>query len=112
MTPSAPLIPANPSPDDDRGFEVAIGRVLGIGVAASSACLAVGLVMTLASGGGTPARALLAMGLVLLMATPVARVALSALRYARRRDWIFAALTVIVLLELVASIIVAFQSAR
>ena len=100
------------TPDGDRGFEVALGRLLGIGVAASSICLAAGLVLTLAHAGGGPARVLLSAGLLLLMATPAARVVLSAVSYARRRDWVFAALTLVVLLELVATVLVAFHGSR
>ena len=36
-----------PSSTDDRGFESALGRLLGIGVLASSACLALGLSLSL-----------------------------------------------------------------
>jgi uncharacterized membrane protein len=97
------------SADADRGFEVAVGRLLGIGVLVSSACLAAGLVSALASGETGFPRALLSAGLVLLMATPVARVVLSAVSYLRRRDWVFAILTLIVLLQLIASVIVAFR---
>jgi uncharacterized membrane protein len=68
--------------------------------------------MTLAAGDSGPARALLSTGLVLLMATPAARVALSAVSYARRRDWRFVVLTLIVFLQLVASVIIAFRSAN
>ena len=38
--------------DDDRGFEAALGRLLGIGVVASSGCLAAGLVLALARPAG------------------------------------------------------------
>ena len=97
------------SQDSDRGFEVALGRLLGIGVLASTTCLAAGLVMTLVASDSGPARVLLSTGLVLLMATPAARVVLSAVSYARRRDWVFVVLTLIVLLQLLASVIIAFQ---
>jgi uncharacterized membrane protein len=104
--------PSNPvsSADADRGFEVAVGRLLGIGVLISSTCLAAGLVLALARGDDGPARALLSAGLVLLMATPAARVVLSAISYLRRRDWLFASLTIIVLLQLLASVIVALRA--
>jgi uncharacterized membrane protein len=88
----------------DRGFESALGRLLGIGVLASSACLALGLVLALLRPAAGAQRALLTSGLLLLMATPIARVAVSAFTYARRRDWLFAALTGIVLLELFTSV--------
>jgi uncharacterized membrane protein len=97
------------SGDADLKFEAALGRLLGIGVLISSTCLAVGLVWALAHGDNGSARALLSAGLVLLMATPGARVVLSAISYTRRRDWLFASLTLIVLLQLLASVIVAFR---
>ena len=99
-----------PSSTDDRGFESALGRLLGIGVLASSACLALGLALTLLRPAEGAQRALLTSGLVLLMATPIARVAVSAFTYARRRDWLFAALTGIVLLELFASVAAALSA--
>jgi uncharacterized membrane protein len=103
--PSDPVLPAK----SDRGFEVALGRVLGAGVLASTTCLAAGLVITLVGGESRLAPLLLLTGLVLLMATPVARVMLSAVSYARRRDWLFVALTLIVFLQLLASVLIAFQ---
>ena len=103
MTPPSPAT-------DDRGFESALGRLLGIGVLASTACLALGLAISLLRPAGGAQRALLTMGLLLLMATPIARVAVSAFTYARRRDWLFAALTGIVLLELFASVAAALSA--
>ena len=100
----------NSPPSGDHGFEVTLGWVLGAGVLASTFCLAAGLVTTLVRGDSAPARLLLSTGLVLLMATPVARVLLSAFTYLRRRDWLFLALTLIVFLQLLASVLIAFQS--
>jgi uncharacterized membrane protein len=94
--------------NDDRGFEARLGRLLGIGVLASSVCLAAGLVVALARPARQTEDLLLTAGLVLLMATPAARVAVSAITYLRRRDWTFTILTLIVMLELVASVWVAF----
>ena len=95
--------------DRDLQLETTLGRALGIGVVASSICLAAGLLLTLGRQDGGPQRWLLVAGLLLLLATPIARVVVSVVTYAMRRDWIFAALTLIVLLELVASIVVAFR---
>ncbi len=100
---------STPSSKADRDFESSLGRVLGIGVLASTVCLAAGLVLTLLRPADGPQRALLTTGLLLLMATPIARVAVSAVIYTRRRDWVFAALTAIVLLELFASIAAALH---
>ncbi len=111
MKSSNPFNPGHPvsSADADRRFEAAVGRLLGIGVLVSTSCLAAGLVWALASGDNGRPRALLSAGLILLMATPAARVVLSSISYFRRRDWLFAALTLIVALQLLASVIVAFR---
>jgi len=76
-------------------------------VALSSACLAVGLVTYLAAGGADLSRLLLQTGVIVLLATPVARVVVSIGQYLSERDWTFAALTAIVLLELMASAVAA-----
>jgi uncharacterized membrane protein len=102
------MIPPSSS-TDDRGFESALGRLLGIGVLASTACLALGLVLAFLRPAGGAQPTLLTTGLVVLIATPIARVAVSAFTYARRRDWLFAALTGIVLLELFASVAAALH---
>jgi uncharacterized membrane protein len=95
----------------DRGgtlrLELVIGMVLRAGVALSSACLAVGLAWTLVSGESGAARLLLQIGLIVLLATPVARVVVSIVEYVGERDWRFATLTAIVLLELLASAVAA-----
>ena len=85
-------------------LEQILGRVLGIGVAASSVCLGAGLLMTFAGGSAVIARALLTAGIVMLLATPLARVGVSTVGYASRRDWLFVALTLVVFAELLASI--------
>jgi uncharacterized membrane protein len=91
-------------------LEQILGRLLGIGVAASSVCLAAGLLLTFAGGNATLARSLLTAGIVVLLATPVARVGASTVGYASRRDWLFVTLTLVVLAELVATIVAALTS--
>ena len=88
-------------------MEHLIGIVLRAGVTASSVCLAAGLVLSLATSGGAMPGFLLNAGIVILLATPVARVIVSTVQYASERDWAFATLTFIVLLELVASAVAA-----
>jgi uncharacterized membrane protein len=88
-------------------LERLIGVVLRAGVMVSSTCLAVGLVLSLATGGGAVAAVLLNVGIVVLLATPLARVIVSTVQYIGERDWLFATLTVVVLLELVASAVAA-----
>ena len=97
---------------DPRHLELVVGRVLWLGTMASSACLGVGLVMTLASDGSGLSRRLLDVGLVILLATPAARVAVSVVDYARERDWLLVVLTLVVLLELGASVAAAVYGAR
>lgn len=88
-------------------LERAVGVVLRAGVTISTACLVIGLALTLATGEGTAARVLLHLGVVILLATPVARVVVSVVQYVSARDWTFAALTAIVLVELAASAVAA-----
>jgi uncharacterized membrane protein len=88
-------------------LERLIGIVLRAGVIISSICLAVGLLLSVATGGGELAGLLLNTGIVVLLATPLARVVVSTVQYVSERDWPFAALTFVVLLELVASAVAA-----
>ena len=88
-------------------LEQAIGVVLRAGVMASSACLAAGLVLVLLAGEGGVAGWLLHTGIIVLLLTPVARVVVSIVQYASDRDWTFTLLTLIVLVELLASAVAA-----
>ena len=88
-------------------LERTIAVVLRAGVTASSACLALGLIASIFAGHSELSRILLHTGLIVLFATPVARVIVSIAQYIRERDWTFAALTTIVLVELAASAIAA-----
>ena len=91
--------------DDTKRLERIVGTVLRIGVAASSACLAIGLLLTFVNG--AYAGLLLQIGIVILLVTPVARVIVSVVDYTLERDWLFATLTIIVLVELMASAVAA-----
>jgi uncharacterized membrane protein len=93
--------------DGAAPLERVIGLVLRAGVMASSVCLTVGLVFALTNGEGGIAGVLLPTGIIVLLATPVARVIVSIVQYASQRDWAFVALTTIVLIELMASAAVA-----
>jgi uncharacterized membrane protein len=98
---------AKRGPDTTAPLERIVGRVLRAGVMMSSVCMAVGLLLSLATGGGAVAGILLNAGIIVLLATPVARVFVSTVQYVSERDWGFATLTFIVLLELVASAVAA-----
>jgi len=91
-------------------LEATLGRVLGIGVTLSTIALGAGLASALALGDSLLTMTLLTAGVVMLIATPVARVVISCLAYLRRRDWTFVVLTLIVLGELLASIVAAIRS--
>jgi len=90
-------------------MERLIGTVLRAGVTISSVCLAVGLALSLIGATGTIANVLLQIGIVVLLATPVARVLVSIVEYAQQRDWKFTLLTAIVLMELLASAVAALM---
>jgi uncharacterized membrane protein len=89
----------------DAQLEILIGRVLRLGVLTSTVCIAIGLAIVLISPHSSPR--LLDVGILVLIATPAARVALSIVEYALARDWTFFALTSIVLLELIGGAVAA-----
>ena len=89
-------------------LETTIGEVLRFGTITSSTMFAIGLVMTVAGYQPAAAELLLVAGLVILLATPVARVVVSVIEYMRERDWTFVMLTLIVLLALAGSVIAAY----
>jgi uncharacterized membrane protein len=93
-------------PQQSARLERVIGLVLRGGVLVSSVCLTAGLVLSLA-GVGPAASVLLNTGIVVLLATPVSRVVVSTIEYVIERDWTFAMLTFVVLLELFASAVAA-----
>jgi uncharacterized membrane protein len=116
----------------DQRVEVAMGHLLRFGVLLSAAVTAIGGAVYLARhhneevnyktfGEGTPeelrsprqvvalaaeghGRALIQLGLLLLIATPVARVAFSALAFARQRDYLYVAMTLFVFIVLMFSL--------
>ncbi len=75
----------------DRAIELA----LSVGVIASGACLIVGLVL-----GSSPT---LRWGILLLLATPVARVVVVTLGLFRQRDWLFASISLWIFLVLASA---------
>jgi uncharacterized membrane protein len=94
--------------DPDAQLEQRVGSVLRWGVYVSAVCLAIGLTLSLTrTGDALLAGVLMNAGLMILMATPVARVATSVIEYAREGDWTFFVCTSIVLIELGAGIVAA-----
>jgi uncharacterized membrane protein len=95
----------SPRAEDDEIERLAlrVGRLLSAGVGTSAICLCVGLAIWMVAGPIRSANALLTAGLVVLMLTPVARVAASFVTYVRLRDWFFVWITVIVFAVLIAA---------
>jgi|SRR5438034_7803489 len=88
-------------------LERSIRSVLRAGVNASSICLGLGLILSLTGGADAAANMLLQIGVLVLLATPVARVLVSIVEYAQQRDWKFTLLTLVVLVELLAGAVAA-----
>lgn len=114
----------------DEGFQVAISRVLRIGVTLSAALIGVGFISSFLVGwegsltGAAPGAvaptaftqlrtgllalrpiAITQLGLLILIATPVMRVAVSVIGFARERDALYVAITLAVLGILLASLL-------
>jgi uncharacterized membrane protein len=89
-------------------LETTIGEVLRFGTITSSTMFAVGLLITVIGYQPMVAQLLLGTGLIILLATPPARVVISVIEYIRERDWTFVVLTVIVLLALAGSVLAAY----
>ena len=98
---------------NDDALERHLGWILRGGVIASSVLLGAGLVfwLLLAVGargtGPAVADGLIRAGLVVLLATPITRVAASAISYVVSKDWTFVILTSVVLVELALAVIAA-----
>ncbi len=86
-----------------------LGRILGVGAVTSTALLALGLLLQLSGGPARVADALTHLGLIILIATPVARVVASVVDFTIERDWAFATLTALVLVILLGSLLVALH---
>jgi len=89
-------------------LEVVIGEVLRFGTIASSGLFAIGLLMALAGYRVALAQVLLEAALIVLLATPAARVVVSIIEYVRERDWLFVVLTLVVLAALGGSVVAAY----
>ncbi len=91
--------------DTDR-LERVVGHVLKLGSVASTSILAAGLLLTLAVPSFAAAHAITRVGLFVLLLTPVSRVVASVVEYTRDRDWLFAGLTLAVLVIILGSLVV------
>lgn len=79
------------------------------GVAASAACMIVGVAMFLGGADATTATSIVTFGLLVLMATPGLRVAVAVVEAVRSRDWFFVLITGAVVLLLGATAVLALR---
>jgi uncharacterized membrane protein len=100
-----------PPPDTNR-LETHVGRVLRAGALLSTSVLVVGLVLRVALPASGVPDTILRAGLIILIATPVARVVASVIDYTLQRDWLFAALTLAVLVVLLGSLLYGIRTGR
>jgi uncharacterized membrane protein len=100
------------SEDSIGRLEIQLGKMLQTGVLTSAACLAAGLVLWMSGAFPWAAEALLTAGLLILMATPILRVVVSLVEYARMRDWFFVATTLIVFGVLLATVTLALLKTK
>ncbi len=91
-------------------LEHTIGFVLRGGMTVAAAALAAGLALSFVPSTREPSRALLAIGIAVLLLTPIARVVVSFVEFVSRRDWLFVALTGVVLCLLASAFIAAFSA--
>ena len=99
-------------PDDAPSLarlEVRLGHLLVAGVTVSAALLATGLGLWLSGSHMTASLWSLNAGLIVLMSTPILRVIVSFAEYVVMRQWFFAAVTILVLLELSVTVMVALS---
>ena len=119
------------APWSDQQMEQIIGRLLQVGVLLAAAVVLLGGVLYLVQSGGSPASyrsfyaqraaftgfapilegvihldatAIIELGLLLLIATPVARVIFSVFAFWREKDWTYVAVTCVVLVVLLYSL--------
>lgn len=89
-------------------LERTLGHLLLAGVLTSAACLALGLIATMAIGPTALANGALTLGLLVLMATPMLRVVVSLVAYIRMRDWFFVGTTITVFVLLAITVAIAW----
>lgn len=90
-------------------LERILGVVLRWGSLSSTVLLAAGLTLQMAGVNHGLSTNLTRAGLIVLMATPVARVVVSVADYAIQRDWLFLGLTAAVLVILLGSLLVSMM---
>lgn len=106
MTPTA----REPAPREDDAaparpeLDVRLDRVLRVFVRLSAVCLALGLATALAWPGALPPRILLHAGLILLLASPAARLVVIVVVHTQKRRWSTVTMAVVTLMILMGSL--------
>lgn len=77
-------------------LETMLGRLLSAGVTSAAVCLGIGLALWMAAGSTRLSTGVLTAGILILMATPLMRVVVSLVAYAKMRDWFFVTTTALV----------------
>jgi uncharacterized membrane protein len=85
------------SPEALARLELIVGHILRVGVLVATGLLAVGLTLWVLRVERDTSLQLLHAGLITLMVTPVLRVVVSVVEFARARDWFFTLVTLAVL---------------
>jgi uncharacterized membrane protein len=93
-------------------LEVHLGRLLVTGVTISAILLAIGLGTWLVDPHRASALLFLNAGLIVLMGTPILRVIVSFAEYVAMRQWFFAAVTIVVLIELSVTVLFALSKGK
>jgi uncharacterized membrane protein len=99
-----------PQADRFDRLEARLGRLLFAGTAACAILLAVGVALWMLGWRGPATGAFLHAGLIVLLATPVARVVVSCCGYLRQREWFLVAMTLAVLAVLLTAVVLAVRT--
>ena len=91
-------------------LEAQLGKLLLVGVISAATLLFAGLVLWAIAVDPAVANGLLNAGLIVLMATPILRVIVSVIEYAKIKDWFFVVTTLAVLTVLLVSIALAMAN--
>ncbi len=90
-------------------LESRLGHLLTIGSSVSTLLLTAALGVWLLGLGAAIVQTLITIGLLILVATPIARVAVSVVGFAWQREWRYVLMTLIVLATLAGSVAVALR---
>jgi uncharacterized membrane protein len=91
-------------------LEAQLGKLLLVGVISAATLLFAGIVLWAINVDPAVANGLLNAGLLVLMATPILRVVVSVIEYAKIKDWFFVVTTLGVLAVLLVSIALAMAT--